>query len=84
MRVRIIKEGIVKEIQLTTDENLSRGQNITRSRSLSAQYVMYSGVEIQGLGRVMNKEVNLVYRTRTHENIKDWGIYGHLAVSPGM
>ena len=57
-----IKEGVMKEKELTADETLLSGQNVTRRRSLSAQYVMYSGVEIPDMGRITNKEVILVYR----------------------
>ena len=62
IRARIVKEGIENETELTTDAALTRGQNIVRRNSLCTQYVMYSGVDIQGMGRITRKEVREVYR----------------------
>ena len=62
IRARIVKEGIENEAELTTDAALTRGQNIVRRNSLCTQYVMYSAVDIQGMGRITRKEVREVYR----------------------
>ena len=62
IRARIVKEGIEKEAELTTNQAMTRGKNLVMRNSLCGQYVMYSAVDIQGMGRITRKEVKEAYR----------------------
>ena len=61
IHARIIVAGIVNEDKLTRDSILSRGEKNERSNSLSVQYVMYSGINMTGTGRINRDEVIEVY-----------------------
>ena len=65
------KQGIVNEVKLTSNANLTRGLTVMRRNSLSTQYVMYSDVDVQGMGRVTRKVVLQVYRK---ELMKIWKV----------
>ena len=61
IHARIIVAGIVNENKLTRDSILSRGEKNVRSNSLSIQYVMYSGINTTGTGRINRDEVIEMY-----------------------
>ena len=61
IHARIIVAGVVNEDKLTRDSILSRGEKNVRSNSLSVQYVMYSGINTTGTGRINRDEVIEVY-----------------------